>query len=310
MEYVPIRVSTLRGDLKIDFNAFVKINDKYILYVRRGDSFEGTRLQRLKDKKLKKMFIIQEDETNYRSYLSSNLEMAYDKKSGKDLGTRSEIIQGTQQSNVEEVLENPESKENYDVAKQAAGQFVDFILNENQAVAAMMNQENSDQNVAHHGVTVSTLSIALAQKAGHTDPKVNQLLALGALLHDFGHHNSSLAINRPLEQMSKEELSLYKAHCENGVKAVQDKQHFDQVVLKIIMQHEEHVDGSGYPQGLRDTQMDPTSIFVSSANALDRLITFEKIPRDQAAKKLMMEQVGKHPLEHIKWLGEIINQNK
>ena len=55
-DFVPIRVSTLRGDLKINFDAYVKVNEKHILYLRKGDSFEGSRLKRLKDKKVRKMW--------------------------------------------------------------------------------------------------------------------------------------------------------------------------------------------------------------------------------------------------------------
>ena len=53
-DFISMRVSTLRGDLKIDFDVYVKINDKMILYIRRGDSFEGPRLKRLREKKTKK----------------------------------------------------------------------------------------------------------------------------------------------------------------------------------------------------------------------------------------------------------------
>ena len=59
MDYTTIRVSTLRGDQKINFDAYLKIGEKMVLYVRQGDSFEGDRLKRLKEKKLKKMFILQ-----------------------------------------------------------------------------------------------------------------------------------------------------------------------------------------------------------------------------------------------------------
>ncbi|MCK6599017.1 MAG: hypothetical protein L6Q37_11685, partial [Bdellovibrionaceae bacterium] len=107
MDHVSIRVSTLRGDQKINFDAYVKINDKFVLYLRRGDSFEGQRLKRLKEKKLKKMFILSGDESNYRQYLKTNIESAYDSTSSKDMESRAEIIQGEQQSNVEEVFEKP-----------------------------------------------------------------------------------------------------------------------------------------------------------------------------------------------------------
>nr|BFD62852.1 hypothetical protein BdHM001_15330 [Bdellovibrio sp. HM001]BFD66702.1 hypothetical protein HAGR004_17240 [Bdellovibrio sp. HAGR004] len=305
MDYVSIRVSTLRGDQKIDFNAYVKINDKMILYLRRGDSFEGERLKRLKDKKLRKMYILTDEENNYRSYLQRNIETAYDGTGNKDIQTRADIIQGSQQSNAEEVFENPDNVATYNDAKDAAGKYVNFLLTNAQAMSAVMNIENTDKTISHHGVTVATLSIALAQKLGITDPKKTQLLTLGALLHDYGHHASPLNLNQPLTQMSAADTALWKKHPEEGAQKVQDKKHFDQTVINIIGQHEETINGSG-PKGLREKEMDPLAVLVSSANALDRLITFEGVAKNEAAKKLMIEHVGKHPLNHLQHLNDIL----
>lgn len=306
MDYVSIRVSTLRGDQKIDFNAYIKINDKYVLYLREGDSFEGDRLKRLKEKKLRKMFIRTEEENLYRSYLQKNIETAYDDSSGKDLLSRAEIIQGEQQSNTEEVFENPASADSYNNAKESAGKYVQFLLNNSKAVGAIMDITNDDSSVSHHGVNVSTLAVALAQKLGLSDAKKTQLLALGALLHDYGHHETGMVINRPVTAFNKDELTVYLHHPSTGVQKLQDKKHFDQTVLNIIAQHEECIDGSGFPNNLRESQTDPLAVIVSSANALDRLITFEKIPRPEAVKKLMLDQVGRHPLNHIQLLAEIL----
>lgn len=305
MDYVSIRVSTLRGDQKIDFNAYLKINDKMVLYLRRGDSFEGDRLKRLKDKKLRKMFILNEEENNYLSYLQKNIEVAYDNSTDKDIKTRAEIIQGAQQSNTEEVFENPENVHSYNTAKDAAGKYVNFIMGNTQALGAIMNIENSDKNIAHHGVTVATLSIALAQKLGITDSKKTQLLTLGGLLHDYGHHNTNLNVNQPLATMNPEDRALWNKHPTDGAARVQDKKHFDQAVINIIGQHEETINGAG-PRGMREKEMDPLAVLVSSANAIDRLITFEGVPKGDAAKKMMLDYVGKYPLQHIQLLNEIL----
>jgi putative nucleotidyltransferase with HDIG domain len=277
-----------------------------VLYLRRGNSFEGERLKRLKDKKLRKMFILNDEESKYRDYLQKNIEMAYDDKSGKDIGGRAEIVQGQQQSNTEEVFEDPGNVESYNNTKDAAGKYVQFILSNSKAITAVMNITNDDCNIAHHGVTVSTLSVALAQKLNITDPKKTQLLALGALLHDFGHHDSGISLNRLTSEFNKEEAAIYHNHAALGAQKVQDKKHFDQVVINIIRQHEECIDGSGFPTGARENQLDPLSIIVASANALDRMITFEKTPRAEAVKKLMIGHVGRHPLNHIQLLGEIL----
>lgn len=305
MDYVSIRVSTLRGDQKIDFDAYIKINEKMVLYLRRGDSFEGDRLKRLKDKKLRKMYISNDDESSYRNYLQKNIETAYDDSSNKDIQTRAEIIQGSQQSNAEEVFENPDNVESYNYAKDAAGKYVNFIMSNSQALSTVMNIENTDKNIAHHGVTVATLSIALAKKLGITDAKKTQLLTLGSILHDYGHFNSSLNLIQPLEAMSAEDKTLWNKHPTEGALKVQDKKHFDQTVINIIAQHEEMINGEG-PKGLREKDLDPLAILVSSANAMDRLMTFEGVPRAEAAKKLMIEQVGRHPLQHIQFLNDIL----
>lgn len=306
MEYISIRVSTLRGDQKIDFDAYVKINEKMILYLRKGDSFEGTRLSRLKEKKLKKMFIQPEFEGLYREYMQKNIEMAYNNSSGKDIQTRSEIIQGEQQANTENVFENPGDVESYLSAKDTSGKYVQFLLSNNDAVKSIMAIENTDKSMSHHGVTVSTLSVALAHRLGITDPKQIQLLALGAMLHDFGHHDSSLYPRKTKSEMTPDEINLYKTHAAEGAKKVQDKKHFDQSVLRIINEHEECIDGSGYPRALNEKQLDPMSVIVGTCNTVDRMMTFEGQSRSEASKKMLLEFVGKYPLGHIQKVNELL----
>ncbi len=306
MEFISIRVSTLRGDQKITFDTYMKINDKMLLYLRRGDSFEGTRLQKLKEKKLKKMFIDPTDEGRYREYMQKNIELAYDNTSNKNIQTRAEIVQGQLQSNVDDVFENPELAEAYLNAKDAAAKYVQFLITNSKALQAVMSIQNDDRSIAHHGVSVATLSVALAQKLGVTDIKNMQLLALGAFLHDFGHHDSPLYPRKKTSEMNPDEVMLYQAHAAGGALKVQRKQHFDQLVLRIINEHEECADGSGYPRALTEKQIDPTSMIVSTCNAIDKLISFEGLSKDEACKKLILESVGKYPLAHIQNLIEVV----
>lgn len=310
IEYVPFRVSTLRGDQKIDFNAYVRVNDKFILYVRRGDSFEGKRITKLKEKKLKQLFLKPDEEHLYRTYLERNIEMAYDKNSGKTIENRTEIIQGSQQTNTEELFENPFSVTAYTEAKSSAEKFANFLQTEDQAFSSLMNLQNVDQNIAHHGVTVASIATMLANKLGTIDTKNLNLMTLGALLHDFDHHHNGLKINKPIADFTPAELEKYKNHPRAGAQAVQDKKHFDSLVIKIIMQHEECIDGSGFPLGLREKDLEPVSVIVGVCNCLDRLITFEGVSKTSAHKELMINKIGKYPLGHIKILGELMSTVK
>lgn len=305
MSYISIRVSTLRGEQKIDFNAYVKINDKMVLYLRRGDSFEGERLARLKSKKLRKMFIEDSEEPQYLTYLRRNIDSAYDANSGVSMQNRAEVVQGAQQNNVEEVFENVESEQSYNNAKDSAVKYVDFILNNDKAFSAVMNIENTDKNIAHHGVSVATLAISLAQKLGVSDSKKIQLLTLGSLLHDYGHHLEPLDLNRPVADMSPADQTIWKRHSQSGADNIRDKKHFDQLVSMIILQHEETSNGSG-PLGMNERTIDPMALIVSCANTVDRMITFEGVPKKDVAKRLMVDKVGTYPLQHIQLMGEIL----
>ncbi len=308
MAHIPVRVSTLRGDQKIDFDAYVKINDKHVLFLRRGDSFEGLRLKRLKDKKLKKMFILDQDEESYRKYLSQNIEKAFDPKSNNPIETRTDIVQGATQAKTEEVLEQADNAVVYEEAKEGAKRFAEFLFQEERAVSLILNMDNVDQSIAQHGVAVSSIALAIASKLGIKEPRQVQILSLGALLHDYWHFHQSLNIARPLDQFSPEELAIYKQHPVNGARQLQDKKHFDQGVLQIITQHEECANGQGFPQNLMESKIDPLALIVSSANKFDRLLTFEKVPKSDIPKQLMLRYTGAQPLEHLKIMGSILGK--
>lgn len=306
MNFLPIRVSTLRGDTPIDFNAYIRINERYILYLRQGDSFEGPRLKRLREKKLKKMFIVPEDESNYRTYLSRNIASAFDPMSGKPLEVRCEIVQGIKENAAEAVFENPESPEHYNKAKEDSERFSQFLAAEARAAGIILQMENVDGSIAHHGVNVATLAATAAQRLGKIDRKMHQLLVLAALLHDIEHFHSAIDITRPLSNFSEDEMKYYRAHPAEGARKLQALRHLDTQVVKIIAQHEEYIDGRGFPNGLKESQMEPMAIYVAAANALDRMISFEGVPRSEAAKKFMVQSIGRYPLEVMKTLTEIL----
>lgn len=310
MAYTSIRISVLRGDQKIGFDAFVQIGEKHILYCRKGDSFEGERLKRLKAKKLKKLFIREEDEQAYREYMAKNIEQAYDKSSSVSLDNRAEIVQGLQQSAAEAVFEDPSDQAAYEAAKEGSQKFIDFLAAEDKAVKAMLSLENADQSLSHHGVTVAALAVEIAKATGYPDPKNFPLMALGGLLHDIGHYISGQNVSRSLKEFSAEEMTVYKTHPAEGAKKIKDLKHMDLHVTQIIMQHEECVDGSGFPDGLLENKLNPLAIFIQSANVFDRLVTFEKVPPPEAVKRLISpEFIGRYPLPHLNALKAIVNKN-
>ncbi|MGE4130358.1 MAG: HD domain-containing phosphohydrolase [Bdellovibrionales bacterium] len=305
MNFTSIRVSSLRGDQKIDFDVYVEIGAKQVLYLRKGSSFEGERLQRLRAKKLKKMYINVDDESSYREYLKKNIDMAYDAKSSQSMETRTQVIQGAQQAAAENVLENPTDESAYLVAKEGSEKFADFLMREQQAIKGLLSIENQDHSLAHHGVSVSSLAVELAKKLGVADKPSLSMIALGGLVHDLGHQISGLDVARPVDQMSEDDRKIYFDHPHQGVLKVKDLNHMDLHVSQIIAEHEENCKGTGFPDKSLPQKQNPFSAFVQTANGFDRLVTFENMKAADAIKFLAIERIGVYPLEHIKALKAI-----
>lgn len=305
-EFIAIRVSTLRGDLKIPFDVYIKVAGKYIHYCRSGDSFEGTRLNRLKAKKLKEMFIRPEDEMLYEQYLQENIDSAYDEKSNKALEIRAEVIQGAQQASAEAYMEDPIDKDAYHHVKYSVQRFVDFLGKRPQAAHPILSLENTDLSITHHSVNVATLATMLAMNSKFKDLTKLHLLGLGCMLHDIDHFNREPDLSRPLTELSPEEFASYKQHPLRGANLIQGVTFVDQLVMSVIVQHEEHLNGTGFPRGLTEKEIEPMVLFAATANAYDRLVSFQKQNPKEAIKSLLIDKVGLLPLDLIQNLNSIL----
>lgn len=305
-QYVPIRVSTLRGDAKIPFDVYIKVAGKQILYCRHGDSFEGVRLKRLREKKLKQMYIQKDHEIPYKQYLEANIDSAYDASSKKSLDLRCEIIQGFQQSIAEHLMEFPTDPFSYEHAKSSTQRFTEFLGRELFATKILLEQENIDGSIGHHGVNVATIGVGLAQHMGISKGQPHHLLALGCLIHDIDHSHTHFPVMGQLQNFTPDEMKQYKSHPLNGAARLNKSPFVDTLVLNIVLQHEEAGDGSGYPKGLRDKDMDPLVLAAIVANSYDRVVNFEGKQPKEALKYLLIDKMGAYPLPYLQGLQEFL----
>jgi len=306
-EHTAIRVATLRGDARIPFDVYVKVAGKYILYCRRGDSFEGVRLDRLRAKKLRKMFVKTEDEIPYQQYLEENINNAYDNRQGKPLRIRTEIIQGFQQAKIESFVEDALDEFSYEHLRSSTQRFTEFIEHEPEALKELLEIPNVDLSISHHSVNVAAIAVGLTLETGMREGAPLQLLALGCLLHDIEHLLAPREdLSRPLKNLSPKELALYKEHPLRGAHRLQGGKFLDQLVLNIIKQHEEVMDGSGFPKGLYLKDVDPLVPVAGLANAFERMLSFEALPPRDAIKKLFIDKMGQYSLDQMQALQKLL----
>lgn len=310
-DFRAFRVSVLRGDQKIPFDAYVRVDGKYILFCREGDSFEGDRLNRLRSKKLQKMYLKKEQAHLYDKYITENISKAYDLNRDVALEQRVLIIQGAIQAATEDLLEEIDNEAHGRVAEEASKRFRSFLASNPPALKLLLEIPNQDFNVAQHGVTVAGLALQLAEQMGHAESKALQMPAfsIGCLVHDIEHHFTPVTLTVPTDKLSSNERRLYNQHSLAGYERVKDILHLDPLIKEIVQYHDEKIDGSGYYKK-KEKDINPLVFVAGTANAFDQIRIREKLNPKEAIKKIMIDKMGVLPLECLKALQEVLKKSK
>lgn len=306
-DYLPVRVSTLRGKLEISFDLYVLVNERFICYCRKGDHFHGDRLDRLKKKNLKKMYILKEHEEHYKTYLRKNIDLAYS-STNEEIEDRALVIQGAQQALTENLMESPDDNNLFELAVESSRKYVEFILNENHALRSILQIENPDNNYAHHGLNVATLAVGICKHFENSKPDDLNALVIGCLLHDIDHFYTGMPFHTPIKDMPIELKDAYFAHTKNGAERIRFAGFYHPLSVAIVEQHEEKIDGSGFPQKLKEEDMHPLVTMAAACNSFDRLMGFEGLSPKEALKRILIEGMGVHPLKYLQALQEVLKK--
>jgi putative nucleotidyltransferase with HDIG domain len=111
-----------------------------------------------------------------------------------------------------------------------------------------------------HCLIVSGVTVGFAQHIGLS--RSDQLrLSLAAMLHDIGKARIPLAILEKPAALSGDEAEVMRRHPEYGLEALGSSSGLNAELLDIVVHHHEYLDGSGYPHGLRASEIsDPVRI--------------------------------------------------
>ncbi len=136
-----------------------------------------------------------------------------------------------------------------------------------QAVAKVV--EAHDPYTAGHERRVGIIASDIAREMGWSEDKYNTLELVG-LVHDIGKMSIPAEILTKPGKLSAIEFELVKTHAENGYQILKDVE-FPLPIARIIREHHERMDGSGYPQGLKGENTLLESRILAVADVLESM---------------------------------------
>lgn len=154
-----------------------------------------------------------------------------------------------------------------------AGKLVDSIaevfLNENDTVMHLIQQTAGSEELYFHSLNVSVLGMMLAHEMKCTEAQIKSI-GMAGLFHDLGKVNVPESILNKIEPLNKPEQNLFEMHAQYGVD-VGTKAGMPKIVLEVIANHHEYLDGTGYPNKLKGDAIRLPTRIVTIANVYDNL---------------------------------------
>ena len=120
-----------------------------------------------------------------------------------------------------------------------------------------------------HSERVANVAVAIGREMGLPEHKLKMLLR-GGLMHDIGKIGVSAAILDKPGKLDQEEFDKIRSHPAIGGRILEPIAVF-QDINKIVSQHHEWYDGSGYPLGLKGEEIDLLARITAVADVYDAL---------------------------------------
>ena len=255
-KYLPITLNSLRPDTIINCDVYLLVNvngaSRHILYCKGNSVFENNKIELLVRKNINRLFIARDDQRKYFEYLESNFQnIMSDERIHPD--ERAQIVHSAATNLVKDVFKDPRTG-NIERAKKFAYNMVDCVLRNGEASFSLLRIAKHEYYTYTHSVNVAAMGTLFAKSLGLSENDLRPFCA-GTLLHDLGKIKISPAILNKNGRLTEEEFETVKKHPELGVNILKETGNGFKDEYTIILQHHENCDGTGYPYGLKKSEI-------------------------------------------------------
>ncbi len=146
--------------------------------------------------------------------------------------------------------------------------------------------QNKDHYTGEHSLRVFELVKKLAIRLGYQSKALNNLTK-AAYYHDLGKIFISDAILNKPDPLSDEEYEEIKRHVQYSKEMILEN--YDDDIYRIIIQHHERYNGSGYPYGLKGDEISREASIIAVCDSFDAMITDRIYKKGKSVEIALLE---------------------
>ncbi len=186
------------------------------------------------------------------------------------------------------------------------GNVLSRVLNDSASMLTFLflqKMQRLDRTMASHALDVCTLSLIVAHRHGVVENEL-ETLGAGALLHDIGYSRLPRNIYRKSHDLTEQEREMMQLHAVLGPTILRGAQEDRDSVIRIVGEHHERIDGSGFPHKLKGGSLSVLAQLVGLVDLYDGMVSRRgaspaMLPHDAVRQLLLLGDRGQCSKELI-----------
>jgi len=159
--------------------------------------------------------------------------------------------------------------------QESTNAMVDSVFRNQDALSCMSRLRIKDEYLVEHSLNVSILMTIFAKHLGFDRPTIEEL-ALGAFLHDIGKVLVPDEILHKSGKYTQVEYEVMQDHVLLGLRVLEETPEISDIVLSIVKEHHERLDGTGYPDELEGGEISEYGLMIAIIDSYDAM-TAERV---------------------------------
>lgn len=290
-KFTSIRISDFYSSKNVIFSVYIKLGPKkYLKILHAGDTFSKERLDRYKnEKKVEYLYISVSDRKKFIQWNTMVLEKTLD---SKNVGAESKVklLRSVSEKYIEEIFTEGLKPQLIEQGKMVCNNTFKLIEKEKDLYKILRTYQDLDPSAFSHVFLIGLFSGMVVKFFEWQSQNTIETLAMASMMHDLGKVKlpTSIISKKP-QELSPQEFDIYKEHVQYSVAILDGNRLFNNSIKQVILQHHEAADGSGFPFGLKDSNISALSRILFFVNDFVDMITFEKITPVQGVVKLLKD---------------------
>lgn len=266
-EYFPLLIGEFLSGKTIQYDIFIRFSaTKYLKIAHGGEDLDPARIAKFREKGLRVLYLRKEDYKRYVAFLinlTTRMAAAENIEHHKKMRMLKLAGEVTLKGMFEGTMGEPELGE----AKLIVNSMHRIVCEDEKLgdlLAAL--KESGDAHYAH-AMSVSVVSVMLAQALQWTSQASIMSVGLAGFFHDIGKKEfPPEMLQKSRLKYTPQEAALYETHPVRGADLLSRVPRFPPEVIQAVIQHHEACSGVGFPKHLTKNKIIPIARIISIAD--------------------------------------------